>query len=55
MENLGCELASGKDWMLEVKAVGDGNLTEESDFVFWVFVALDWRLYVRARSDFICQ
>jgi hypothetical protein len=51
MENLACELASGKDWMVGVRTVSDGTLTEESDFVFWVFVTLHWRLYVRARSD----
>ena len=40
--------------MLGVRTVSDVSLTEGSDFAFWAFVTLDWRLYVRAHSNFIC-
>jgi hypothetical protein len=45
MENLACELAAGKDWVVGlgvavgvggVRTASDGSLTEESDFVLWV-------------------
>ena len=37
--------------MVGVRTVSDESLTEESDFVLWVFVTIDWRLYARARPE----